>query len=182
MYAEVSDFFYVWLKRLVGDIFPDAFKTVLTEKDEETVANPARFRGIGKSAKKSAQSDYRTKMEAAFRDMNRVLKDEGVMTVMFTHRSAEAWSSLATALMNAGFTFISSWPVHTEPMDKYGKQGKGVLKVTVLLTCRKRKVNHPGVWEHITDDLRDVAKTDTEDFSKLGINGPDLKVSIYAPV
>jgi len=182
MYAEVSDFFYVWLKRLLGDIFSDAFRSTLTEKEEEAVSNPARFKGMGKSAKRLAQEDYKTKMEAAFRDMNRILQDNGVMTVMFTHRTAEAWSSLATALMNADFTFISSWPVHTEPLDKYAKRGKGVLKVTVLLTCRKRVANHPGIWEHIVEELRDVAKQKIEEFSKLGINGPDLKVSVYGPV
>jgi adenine-specific DNA methylase len=182
MYAEVSDFFYVWLKRLMGDLFPDVFKSALTEKEEEAVANPARFKDRGESAKKLAQEDYKTKMEACFREMSRVLQDDGVMTVMFTHRTAEAWSSLATALMNADFTFISSWPVHTEPPDKYAKRGKGVLKVTVLLTCRKRKANHPGIWEHIVEELRDVAKQKIGEFSKLGINGPDLKVSVYGPV
>jgi len=182
MYAEVSDFFYVWLKRLLGDLFPNAFNTTLTEKEEEAVANPARFKNMGQSAKKLAQEDYKTKMEACFRDMHRILQDNGVMTVMFTHRTAEAWSSLATALMNADFTFISSWPVHTEPPDKYAKRGKGVLKVTVLLTCRKRKANHPGIWEHIVEELRDVAKQKIEEFSTLGIEEPDLKVSVYGPV
>jgi adenine-specific DNA methylase len=182
MYAEVSDFFYVWLKRLLGDIFPETFRRTLTDKEEETVSNPARFKGMGRSAKKLAQEDYETKLEACFREMHRILQDNGVMTVMFTHRTAEAWSSLATALMNAGFTFISSWPVHTEPAGKYAKQGKGVLKVTVILACIKRKANHPGIWEHIADELRDVAKQKIEEFSKLGINGPDLKVSVYGPV
>jgi len=182
MYAEVSDFFYVWLRCILGDIFPEVFKPGLTEKDEEAVANPARFRGMGQSAKKLAQEDYKTKMEACFREMHRILQDDGVMTVMFTHRTAEAWSSLATALMNAGFTFVSSWPVHTEPSKKFGKMGKGVLKVTVLLTCRKRKANHPGIWEHIVEELRDVAKQKIDEFSKLGINEPDLKVSVYGPV
>lgn len=182
MYGEVSDFFYVWLKRLLGDVFPEAFKSSLTEKEEEVIANPARFRGMDRSAKKLAQEDYETKMEACFREMYRILKDNGVMTVMFTHRTAEAWSSLATALMNADFTFISSWPVHTEPSEKYGKGGKGVLKVTILLTCRKRKANHPGIWEHIIEELRDVAKQKIEEFSELGIKEPDLKVSVYGPV
>ena len=182
MYAEVSDFFYVWLKRLLGDLFPEAFSTTLTEKEEEAVANPARFKGMGKSAKKLALEDYKTKMEACFREMHRILQDDGILTVMFTHRTAEAWSILATALINAGFTFISSWPVRTEPPDKYAKRGKGVLKVTVLLTCRKRKANHPGIWEHIIDELREVAKQKIEEFSKLGIDGPDLKVSVYGPV
>ena len=182
MYAEVSDFFYVWLKRLLGDIFPDAFRTYLTEKEEEAVVNPTRFKDMGRSAEKLAQDDYKTKMEACFREMHRVLQDDGAMTVMFTHRTAEAWSILATALMNAGFTFISSWPVHTEPTGKYGKHGKGVLRITVLLTCRKRKANHPGIWEHIIEELRNVAKQKIEEFSELGIEEPDLKVSVYGPV
>jgi len=182
MYAEVSDFFYVWLKRLLSDIFPESFKSPLTEKEDEAVANPARFKGMGKSAKKLAQEDYRTKMEASFKEMYRVLQDDGIMSVMFTHRTAEAWSCLATALMNADFTFISSWPIHTEPSEKFAKMDKGVLKVTVLLTCRKRKANHPGIWEHIVDELRQIAKHKIEEFTKLGINGPDLKVSVYGPV
>ena len=182
MYSEVSDFFYVWLKRLLGDIFPDAFNTTLTEKEEEAVANPVRFKGTGRSALKLAREDYKTKMEACFREMHRILQDNGVMTVMFTHRTAEAWSSLATALMNADFTFVSSWPVHTEPPDKYAKRGKGVLKITVLLTCRKRQANHPGIWEHIIEELRILAKQKIEEFSKLGIEEPDLKVSVYGPV
>jgi len=182
MYAEVSDFFYVWLKRMIGNLFSDIFRTPLTEKDEEAVANPVRFKGKGKSAKKLAQEDYRAKMEACFREMHRVLQDDGIMTVMFTHRTAEAWSSLATALMNANFTFVSSWPVHTEPSEKFAKMGKGVLKVTVLLSCRKRKANHPGVWEHIVEELRNIAKQKIDEFRQLGINGPDLKVSVYGPV
>jgi len=181
-YGESSDFFYVWLRLLLADIFPDIFKTRLTEKEEEAVSNPAKFKNVGKSAKKLAQEEYKTKMEACFREMHRILQDNGVMTVMFTHRTAEAWSSLATALMNAGLTFISSWPVHTEPPGKYAKGGKGVLKITVLLTCRKRKANHPGIWEHIAGELRDVAKLKIEEFSKLGIEEPDLKVSVYGPV
>jgi adenine-specific DNA methylase len=182
MYAEVSDFFYVWLKRLLGDVFPTAFLTVLTEKEDEVVSNPTRFRGMGKNAKKLSQEDYKTKMTACFKDMNRILREDGVITVMFTHRTAEAWSSLATALMNANFTFLSSWPVRTEPPDKLAKRGKGVLRVTVLLTCRKRKANYPGVWEHIVDELRDVAKKKIEEFTALNIEGPDLKVSVYGPV
>jgi putative DNA methylase len=66
MYAEVSDFFYVWLKRLLADIFPKTFNANLTEKDEEAVANLARFKGMGRSAKKLAREDYKTKMESCF--------------------------------------------------------------------------------------------------------------------
>ena len=182
MYAEVSDFFYVWLKRLVGDLFPAQFSDDLTNKTDEAVANPARFNGIKKGqAKKLADQDYAAKMEASFREMHRVLKDDGVLCVMFTHRKAEAWEGLAEALMNAGFSLQSSWPVHTEPGEKFGKANKGALKVTILLYCRKREDHRPGRWEDVVEEIRQTAYLKVEEYSQNGITGPDLLVSLYGP-
>jgi len=184
MYAEVSDFFYVWLKRTIGDFFPDAFKSELTEKQEEAVANPAMFRDLsGRGvAKQLATQHYQSKMEACFRDMHRVLRDDGALTVMFTHRKAEAWASLATALINAGFTFTASWPVFTEPGMKFGKAQKGVLKVTVLLVCRKRHGERNGLWEQVVEELYKEAERKVKEHAAQGITGPDLLVSVYGPV
>ncbi len=182
MYAEVSDFFYVWLKRLVGDLFPVQFSEEQTNKTDEAVANPARFKGIKKGqAKNLADQDYAAKMEASFREMHRVLKDDGVLCVMFTHRKAEAWEGLAEALMNAGFSLQSSWPVHTEPGEKFGKANKGALKVTVLLYCRKREDHRPGRWEDVVEEIRHTASYKVEEYSQNGITGPDLLVSVYGP-
>ena len=182
MYAEISDFFYVWLKRLIGDIFPEQFADELTNKSDEAVANPARFSGAKKGqAKVLAEQDYAAKMEAAFREMNRILTDDGVLCVMFTHRKAEAWESLAESLMNAGFVLRSSWPVHTEPGDKFGKANKGALKVTVLLYCRKRPDRRPGRWEDVIDEIRETAKEKVVEYQGYGITGPDLLVSLYGP-
>ena len=182
MYAEVSDFFYVWLKRLVGDLFPEEFADELTNKVDEAVANTARFSTARKGhAKLLADQDYASKMEAAFRGMHRLLTDDGVLCVMFTHRQAEAWESLAESLMNAGFVLRSSWPVHTEPGDKFGKADKGALKVTVLLFCRKRPDRRPGRWEDVVDEIRQNAKEKVVEYQGYGITGPDLLVSLYGP-
>jgi putative DNA methylase len=113
-YAELADFFYVWLKRSVGHLFPEFFTDELTNKDDEAVANPARFQSMGKKKKDLAEQDYQRKMAAAFREMHRVLHPDGVLTVMFTHKKVEAWDTLASALIGAGFTIKASWPVHTE--------------------------------------------------------------------
>jgi adenine-specific DNA methylase len=181
MYSEVSDFFYVWLKRLIGDLYPEAFQYELTPKEEEAVANPARFKGV-KKAKELANKHYESKIEACFREMRRILRDDGVMTVMFTHRKAEAWASLAKALINAGFTFEASWPIATEPGQKFGKMGKGVLKYTVLLRCRKRTMDKKGLWEEVKEELLEEAERRVRDHSSKGITGPDLLVSVYGPV
>ena len=76
-YAELSDFFYVWLKRSVGHLFPEFFRDELTNKDDEAVANPARFASLGSKKGELAKSDYERKMAAAFREMHRVLRDDG---------------------------------------------------------------------------------------------------------
>jgi adenine-specific DNA methylase len=181
MYSEVSDFFYVWLKRLIGDLYPEAFQHELTPKEEEAVANPARYKGVNK-AKELANKHYESKIEACFREMKRVLRDDGVMTVMFTHRKAEAWASLAKALINAGFTFKASWPVATEPGQKFGKMEKGVLKYTVLLRCGKRTAEKKGLWEEVKEELNEEAERRVRDHYSKGITGPDLIVSIYGPI
>lgn len=182
MYAEVSDFFYIWLRRLVGDLFPEEFADELTNKSDEAVANPARFSGAKRGqAKVLAEQDYAAKMEAAFREMQRILTDDGILCVMFTHRKAEAWEGLAESLMNAGFVLRSSWPVHTEPGDKFGKANKGALKVTVLLYCRKRPDRRPGRWEDVVDEIRETAKEKVVEYQGYGITGPDLLVSMYGP-
>ncbi|GAH04314.1 unnamed protein product, partial [marine sediment metagenome] len=114
MYAELSDFFYVWMKIGLKDIYPEIFNDELTDKDNEAVANPSRFVGMGSSKKSLAKQDYEAKMEQSFKEMNRVLQKNGVLTIMFTHKSTDAWDTLAMALMEAGFQISASWPVHTE--------------------------------------------------------------------
>jgi adenine-specific DNA methylase len=183
MYGEVMDFFYVWMKRTLGDVFPNEFKSELAETREEAVANASMFRGIGGGmAKKLADQHYQSKMEACFKEMQRVLRDDGLMTVMFTHRKAEAWAGLATSLMKAGFTFRASWPVFTEPGEKFGKREKGVLKVTVLLASQKRLIDKRGLWEEVQKELYEEAEKKVKEHSKVGISGPDLLVSTYGPV
>jgi putative DNA methylase len=183
MYGEVMDFFYVWLKKTVGDLFPNEFKNELSDKDAEAVANSSLYRDAGRGqAKKLADQHYQSKMEASFKEMNRVLTDDGVITVMFTHRKSEAWAGLTRALMNAGFTFKSSWAVATEPGQKFGKRNKGVLKRTVLLACKKRTVEKKGLWSKVKEELYAEAQSKVKEYAVAGITGPDLLVCTYGPV
>ena len=98
MYAELSDFFYVWLKRTAGHVFPELFRRKLTDKENEAVANPARFAGQP-GAKALAGRDYQQRMAAIFAECRRVLKADGVMTLMFTHKATGAWDALTTGLI-----------------------------------------------------------------------------------
>ena len=90
MYAELSDFFYVWLKRTAGRILPELFRRQLTDKENEAVASPAKFSGQ-RGAGTLALKDYQKRMALVFAECRRVLKPDGIMTVMFTHQKTRAW-------------------------------------------------------------------------------------------
>ena len=131
MYSELSDFFYVWLKRTLGTVHRDLFADDLANKDDEAVANPARFARLGRKKKQLACGDYERKMAAAFRETFRVLTDDGVLTVMFTHKKVEAWDTLAMSLLDAGFAIHSSWPVHTESEHSLHQAKKNAARSTI---------------------------------------------------
>ena len=181
-YAELSDFFYVWLKRTVGDRFPELFAPDLTDKDDEAVSNPARFVAFGPRKKVLALQDYQRKMASAFREMHRVLRDDGVLTVMFTHKKVEAWDALASALIAAGFRIETSWPVHTESQHSLHQAKKNAAASTILLVCRKRSPTaEPTWWEDIKGRVRETVRERARAFSDQGIRGVDLYISTFGP-
>ncbi|MFZ5915518.1 MAG: DUF1156 domain-containing protein [Chloroflexota bacterium] len=195
MYAELADFFYVWLKRTAGHLYPAWFAAQLTDKDAEAVANPARFAGLGRGRggagprpRDLAEQDYERKMEAAFREMGRVLADDGVLTVMFTHKRVEAWDTLASALINAGFSVRASWPVHTESEHSLHQAKKNAAQSTILLACRKRQTSSETSevsavwWDDLAPRVRQVAREKAAEFAGRGIGGVDLYLSTFGPV
>ena len=183
MYAELADFFYVWEKRTLGVVWPDLFTEELTDKKNEAVANPARFSESGKRRKELANADYEAKMTAIFIECHRVLRDDGVLTVMFTHKRAEAWDTLGMSLMEAGFTIESSWPVPTEPEKGLHQAKKNAATSTIMLVCRKRATTKGSAayFEDVEGDVRAAARNALAKFSAFGIDGVDLLLSTYGP-
>jgi adenine-specific DNA methylase len=181
-YAELADFFYVWERHSLERTFPDFFRDPLTPKDEEAVANPARF-AQSRKKRELAEQDYESKMRTCFGEMSRALKDDGVLTVMFTHKRIEAWDTLGTALLSAGFQIDASWPVHTESDNAITVAKKNSAVSTILLACRKReKSREPIWWEDLKGRVRETAREKAEQFERQGISGVDLYVSTFGPV
>jgi adenine-specific DNA methylase len=143
MYAELSDFFYVWLKRTAGLLYPEGFIDQLTDKDREAVANPAKFSGQKEGARNLAERDYERRMAAIFHECHRVLRPQGVMTVMFTHKASGAWDALASGLVQAGFVISASWPIATESEGGLHIKGRNAAKSTIFLVCRVREEKFP---------------------------------------
>lgn len=180
-YADLSDFFYVWLRRTVGDLYPEAFGTELVPKEEEAVVNPARFGG-GKKGEAVARSHYQRLMQKSFAEIYRVLQPDGMAVVMFTHRSTEAWERLMLSLLEAGLYPTASWPVHTEMEASTHQRGKGAIQSTILMACRRRPENAGVGWyAQVRDDLERVIRERLEAFWRAGIRGADFFVSAIGP-
>lgn len=183
MYAELSDFFYVWLKRTAGHVLPDLFTRLLTDKENEAVANRAKFsdtRGAGSLAGR----DYQERMSRIFAECSRVLKTNGIMTLMFTHKASGAWDALTTGLVNAGFTITASWPVSTEAESSLHIRNKAAANSTIFLVCRPRPAEQSDettYWEDVEPLVAKAVRTRVEEFQKAGIGGVDLYLASFGP-
>ncbi len=184
MYAELSDFFYVWLKRTAGFVEPILFRRQLTDKDHEAVANAARFKGQ-KGAKVLAGRDYQERMAAIFAECRRVLKPDGVLTLMFTHKATGAWDALTTGLMKAGFTITASWPINTEAEGSLHIKDKSAANSTIFLACRPRQQQSPTAekryWEDVEPLVARAVRERVQKFQDAGITGVDLYLASFGP-
>jgi len=193
MYGECSDYFYVWLKRALRESWPELCVQTLSDKQEEAVANPSLFRDVAthsgrgkraagaRTAAELADGHYERMLTRSFREAHRVLKDDGVLTVMFTHKRVDAWDTLGAALLEAGFSISSSWPVHTESEHSLHQAKKNAASSTILLTCRKRAASEPGYWEDLRRPIAEAAREAARRFSAQGITGVDLSIASYGP-
>jgi len=192
MYAELSDFFYVWLKKYLGDVYPEFFEKDLTDKDEEAVANSSKFKDIvgkNQSKRELAKKDYENKMTKIFEEMYRVLDDDGIFTLMFTHKKTEAWDTLTKALIKAGFIVKSTHPISTENPDALNQAGKNSAESTILLANEKRdkENNEYTLWSDVKKETKEVASKAVQelderevDFTRIDMIlasfGPTLRV------
>ena len=184
MYAELSDFFYVWLKRTAGHVVPELFTRQLTDKDNEAVANPAKFAGQ-KGAKALARRDYQDRMARIFEECRRVLKPNGIMTLMFTHKATGAWDALTKGLMQAGFTITASWPINTEAEGSLHIKNKSAANSTIFLVCRPRTADIANdatdYWEDVEPLVARAVRARVEEFQAAGIGGVDLYLASFGP-
>jgi adenine-specific DNA methylase len=186
-YSELADFFYVWLKRTQGHRRPEWFSTYLCEHDQEAVVNLSRHRDGGKKSVKEARAEaynfYNRLMTDTFRECRRILRDDGVLTVMFTHKKQEAWESLFMALIRAGFRITATWPVKTENDDSLNQARKNAAQSTVILVAREREPgNTLGYFNpEMRQQIRERARAAAERLAKEGLKPVDQLVGSFGP-
>lgn len=156
-YGDLSDFFYVWLRRSLQRDFPDLLGDPLVPKDEEAIWNPSRIYDI--TGKPKDKAFYESQMEKALTEGRRVTNPSGVGVVVFAHKSTSGWEAILSALVKAGWIATSSWPIDTEMGSRVNAMGTASLASSVHIVCRPRE-NHDGSLR--TDDSGDWRDVLTE--------------------
>jgi putative DNA methylase len=175
-YSDLSDFFYVWLRRTVGDSYAEEFRNALTSKEDELVQHAGRRGGDNKAAKVA----YEEGMARAFAAASASLSPDGRFVVVFAHKQPDAWETLVGAMVQAGFVVDASWPIQTEMPNKAA--GGARLASSVWLVCRKRpETARPGWDNRVLDEMRENIHTQLREYWDAGIRGPDFVWAATGP-
>jgi adenine-specific DNA methylase len=175
-YSDISDFFYIWLRRAVSLRHPDVFCADLVNRKKEFIQHAGRLDGDNDAAKLF----YETGMAGSFARAFENLRDQGRFVVVFAHKQPDAWETLATAIMHAGFVVTASWPIQTEMPNKAA--GGARLASSVWLVCRKRpKASRPGWDNQVLEDMRTNIRQRLREYWDAGIRGPDFVWAATGP-
>ncbi len=182
-YADLSDFFYVWLKRSIGFLHPELLALPLTPKRQQTVMNIyAGHKGVGKERKEAARQQYVNGMAKAFQAMSESLVSDGMTGVVFAHTDPEAWATLIDGLLGAGLIPNASWPIDTELQNKVSSSKRANLRTSVWMACRKRESGASEAFlSDVMVEMRPVIRERLLYFWSKGIRGADFFISAIGP-
>ncbi len=178
-YANLSDFFYIWLRRSVGELYPNLFDTPLTPKPNEIVVNPAALTD-GRGSKD--KTFFESEMRKALAEARRVLEPDGIAIVVFAHKTTSGWEAMLSALLDADWTVTGSWPVDTERPGRLREQDSAALASSVHIVCRPRD-NRAGVgdWRKVRSELEHRVAEWLPRLREEGIEGADAIFACLGP-
>ena len=147
-YADLSDFFYVWLRQSLRDTYPELFSTMLVPKAEELIATPYRHDGSAEAAK----DFFEDGMLSACKQMYLYAREDIPVTIYYAYKQSDSdadgtassgWETMLSAVINAGFDITGTWPMRTEMANRSIASGTNALASSIVLVCRKRPADAP---------------------------------------
>lgn len=182
-YSTISDFFYVWLKRSVGHLYPELFTTTLTPKSDEAVATLPSIRGVDKQVAAETISSVKTKekfeamLSESFVEIYRVLKKDGIAVIVYSHKSTDGWETLINSLLESGLVITGAWPVHTERKGRLVANGTAALSSSIYMVARKTKRKDLGFYRDIKTEMSRHIESKLQNLWDEGISGADFFIS-----
>ncbi len=180
-YSDLSDFFYVWLRLVLKNNFPEIFSRGNTPKALETIANRARQPGKDQESKKdNANIFYQRLLTASWKEAHRILKPGGLLAFTFHHSEDEPWVAVLESLFDAGFYLAATYPIRSDETKGKGEFGSKQIEYDTIHVCRKRLKNpQPISWAKMRRQvLQDVHRLQEmlEHHQEEGLPEADLKV------
>ena len=181
-YSDLSDSFFVWLKRTVPTepILQNPFEpnNPLTPKSREVVEDKTKH----VNGRPKDRVFFESAMAKAFAEGRRVLKEDGIGSVVFAHKTTEGWEALLSGLIQGGWTITGSWPIATERPGRLRSQDSAALATSVHLVCRPRPEDAPiGDWGEVLRELPKRVGDWMERLQSEGIRGADLVFACIGP-
>jgi len=171
-YSHLSDFFYVWLKRSIGDLYPKLFMTPLTPKSKEIVAYSHQQGGF-----EAGKKYFEEMLKKSFKEISRVLKPNGIATIVYTHKSTSGWETLINSLLESNLVVTASWPIDTEMKARLRAKESAALASSIYFVCRKMERKEVGWLNEVKEEIKNHIYRKLESLWEEGISGADYFIS-----
>lgn len=172
-YADISDFFYVWMKRTLGDIYPINFATPKTPKAEECTALKHHHHNSEAEAKKH----FENKLTAIFDAIE--YQTSEIVSIMFAHQSTEAWTTLCNSILGARMNITGSWPMDTEMANRSLGLAGAALESSVTVSCRPSERNGFESFKRVKRAIETKVTEEVNALYELGFRGADLLTACF---
>ena len=188
-YADLSDFFYVWMRRSLKDSYPSVFRTMLVPKAEELIATPYRHDGDVQKAK----SFFEDGMLSTCRQLYQCAREDVPVTVYYAYKQSDAdepgeasassgWETMLSAIIQAGFAITGTWPMRTEMANRSIASGTNALASSIVLVCRKRPEDAPTITRRsLIAQLKRELRPALQKLQRSNIAPVDLAQSAIGP-
>lgn len=173
-YADLSDYFYVWQKRTLSNIYPELFSTPLSPKEKE-ITEMAGWDDVRYSYKD--KDFFEDNLRKAFQEIFRLLKPGGISTIVYAHKSTVGWETVINALLDSGLIVSGAWPISTEMQTRLRASDSAVLASSIYIVARKMPRQSTGFYNDVLQELRQHLDTKLHRLWEEGIGGADFFIA-----
>lgn len=171
-YSYLSDYFYIWLKRILFDIIPNLFSTNLTPKNNEIVAYnefPSNYL--------SGKEYFEDSLKHSFQEIYRLLKKNGISIIVYAHKSTSGWETLINSLLDSGLIITGAYPINTENTSRLTANDSAALASSIYIISRKIQREPTGFYNEVKEHLKKHLYKRLDRLWEEGISGADFFIS-----